>query len=128
MIGVDIGERVRETWKSLSKGDWEPLEALLASEARWRSVEDGPWNCESRREILETMRGNLDRGLAGEVEDVQHIGERAVVAFRPEHQDPGGWPLDNGIRYVVLSMRGELVTEMKGCANHATAIAYAQAR
>jgi hypothetical protein len=60
------------------------------------------------------------------VEEVFDVGERTVVAFRPQSQDPGAWPLDDGIRYVVLTMRGDLVAEMKGCRDRTTAIAYAE--
>lgn len=122
---MDHSQLVRQTWEAVSRGDLDTLEAALAPDAKWRAVEDGPWNCESRARILEVMRGNLAKGLAGEVEDVFAVGERAVVAFRPDRPDPGGWPLDDGIRYVVLTVHDGLVSEMKGCADRATALAYA---
>jgi ketosteroid isomerase-like protein len=117
---------IQRTWAALADGDLGPLEAALAPDAKWRAVEDGPWNCHTREEILEVMRGNLQRGLAGEVEEVLELGERAVVAFRPEQHEAEAWPLDNGIRYVVVSTREGRVVEMKGCADRAAALAYAQ--
>jgi ketosteroid isomerase-like protein len=125
MSAVSHTALIRETWAALEGGDLEALEAVLAPDARWRAVEDGPWNCDDRDAILEVMRGNLSRGLAGEVEEVLELGDRAVVAFRPAQQAPGAWPLEDGIRYVVVTMRAEHVVEMKGCAHREAALAYA---
>jgi hypothetical protein len=121
---------VRETWEALDRGDLAAIETVFAPDAKWRAVEEGPWNCESRAQIVETMRENRVAGaLRGAVEDVRDVGEdRAVVAFRPERELPGQWPLDEGIRYVVLSFDADgLVSEMKGCRDRATAFAYAGA-
>ena len=121
-------ELVRETWAALSRDDFGQLEAVLAPGARWRAVEDGPWNCENRSQILRVMRENRAAGLDGEVEQVRDVGDRAIVAFRPSSETPGQWPLDNGIRYVVLTFDSEgLVSEMKGCADRAAAFSHAGA-
>jgi len=118
---------VRGTWEAISRGNLGPLEALLAPDAKWRAVEDGPWNCQNRERIVEVMRQNLvESGLAGSVEEVQEVGDRTIVAFRPHHE-PDQWPLENGIRYVVLTERDGLVIEMKGCADRQVALDYAQA-
>jgi hypothetical protein len=52
--------------------------------------------------------------------------QRPVVAFRPARHASGAWPLDGGVRYVVVSLRGGRVVEMKGCADRDAALAYAQ--
>ena len=123
---MDHEELVRDTWAALSRGDFETVEAAFAEDARWRAVEDGEWNCENRTQILSVMRANRARRvLEGDVEEVLDIGKRVVVAFRPARQDTEGWPLDNGIRYVVLSLDNGLVTEMKGCLNRQVALDYA---
>ena len=123
-------QQVRETWAALSSGDFETVEAQFAWDAKWRAVEDGEWNCEDRTQILRVMRENRARRvLEGDVEEVFDVGARVVVAFRPAHQDSdgGGWPLDNGIRYIVLSFDNGLFTEMKGCLNRQVALDYAAA-
>jgi ketosteroid isomerase-like protein len=116
---------VRETWASLAGGDGEAVRAILAPDARWRAVEDGPWNCESREQILDVLGAQLEQGLAGEIASVEELGERAIVGFRPARHEPGAWPLDDGVRYLVLTFRDGLVVEMKGCATHAAALEYA---
>jgi ketosteroid isomerase-like protein len=125
---MDHEEQVREAWAALSRGDFETVEAAFAADARWRAVEDGEWNCENRTQILNVMRENRARRvLEGDVEEVLDVGKRVVVAFRPARHDPEGWPLDNGIRYVVLTLDNGLVTEIKGCLNRQVALAYAAA-
>lgn len=118
---------VRQTWDAVSRGDLDVLDAALAPDAKWRAVEDGPRNCSSRAVILEVIGRDLEHGLSGEVEEVLDMGERALVAFRPNRHRPDAWPLDHGIRYVVVTVRGGLITEMKGCADRKAALAYAAA-
>ena len=111
----------------LNHGDFDALAAALAPDARWRAVEDGPWNCENRAAILDVMATQRAAGHGtGTIEAVLDVGERTIVAFRPDHHDPDAWPLDNGIRYVVLTLHDGLITDMKGCANRAVALAYAE--
>lgn len=50
---------IHRVWAAVSRGDLSVLEQELAPDARWRAVSDGPWNCESREAILETMGRNL---------------------------------------------------------------------
>jgi hypothetical protein len=45
------------------------LEHELATDARWRAVTDGPWNCEGREAIIETMSRNLAGRVRGKIEE-----------------------------------------------------------
>jgi ketosteroid isomerase-like protein len=123
---MDHEQLVRSTYEAISVGDFDALSAALTPDARWHAVEDGPWNCESRAAIIDVMAAQRAKGSGvGTVEDVFDLGERVVVAFRPDHHDPDGWPLDDGIRYLVLTLRDGLIAEMKGCADRAVALNYA---
>ena len=127
MRDVDRVQLVRDAWSAVSRGDLGALELLLAPDASWRAVEDGPWNCEGRPAIIEVMTRNLDAGrLSGHIEDAFEHGGGVVVAFRPDK--PDGWPLDDGVRYLVVSVAGDHVTELKGCANRRVALDYAASR
>jgi hypothetical protein len=127
-VTVDRVRLVHELWEALERGEVAPLEAALASAARWRAVEDGPWNCDDRTAILEVITRNRANGLSGRIEDAFEVGDRVVVAFRPDRHGPDAWPLDNGIRYVVASFAGDELIEIKGCADREVALAYAGAR
>jgi hypothetical protein len=88
-------------------------------------VEDGQI-CENRKMILTVMKRNLHGGLTGRIEETVEVGGRIVVAFRPDQPRNDERPLDQGIAYVVVTMRDGLVIELKGCADRAAAITYAQ--
>jgi ketosteroid isomerase-like protein len=63
MWRVGHEQMVRETWEALDSGDFAAVEAVFAPDARWRAVEDGPWNCESRARIVQ-LKGCRDRAAA----------------------------------------------------------------
>jgi ketosteroid isomerase-like protein len=124
---VDHVQLVRDTWDALSRGDLSPLETVLAPDAKWRAVEDGAGGCENRGQIIHVMTENLGGRLSGHIDDAFEVGDRVVVAFRPDYeQDEWEWPLDNGIRYVVVSVDGDRITEMKSCATRQVALDYAE--
>ena len=49
---------------------------------------------------------NLDTGLRGAIEEMLPVGDRILVAFRPELPRDDGRRLDDGLAYVVVTMRG----------------------
>jgi ketosteroid isomerase-like protein/predicted enzyme related to lactoylglutathione lyase len=101
------------------------LEQDLATDARWRAVTDGPWNCEGREAIIETMSRNLASRVRGKIEETIQDGHRVLVAFRPETPLANDErPLDEGIAYVVVTIREGKLVELKGCADRAAAQAY----
>jgi len=122
---TDIG-RLGEAWEAMSaRGDLSVLAAMLAPEAKWRGVEDGP-GCENRQMILAIMERNLSDGLAGRIEETIKVGGRILVAFRPARPRDDGRPLDQGLAYVVVTMLDGQVIEMKGCVDRAAALRYAR--
>jgi hypothetical protein len=125
---VDAVGLIFRAWEALASGDLTSLELALAPDAKWRAVEDGPWNCENRAMILRVMGRNLAEGRGGKIEDAFRVRGQVVVAFRPTRNSPVAWPLDRELRYVVVSIREGLITEMKGCSDRAAALEYAEAR
>jgi ketosteroid isomerase-like protein len=119
-------ELLHRAWEAMSvEGDLSVLEGALDPEAKWRGVEDGQI-CENRKMILKVMERNLHGGLVGRIEGTVEVGARIVVAFRPDQPREDGRPLDQGIAYVVVTMRDGRVIELKGCADRAAAMTYAQ--
>lgn len=119
-------ELLHRAWEAMSgAGDLSVLEGALDPEAKWRGVEDGQI-CENRKMILTVMKRNLHRGFAGRIEETVEVGGRIVVAFRPDQSRNDDRPLDQGIAYVIVTMRDGLVIELKGCADRAAAMTYAQ--
>jgi hypothetical protein len=116
---------LHRVWNARAAGDLSVLEAALAPDAKWRGIDDGPWNCENRADIMHVLRQNLAHGLDGRIEATIPFGERIVVAFRPSEAWHSDRPLDDGIAYVVITVHDSAITEMKGCATRASAEDYA---
>jgi ketosteroid isomerase-like protein len=118
---------VRRCFQALIQGDYAVLEASLAEDAKWRTVEEGASNCEGRATIIGIMRRNLGGRLKGEIEGAVQDGTRVIVGFRPERpSDAEGRPLEAGLAYMVVTIQDGQITELKGCADRAGATAYAR--
>jgi ketosteroid isomerase-like protein len=124
---MDPVQAVRDTWAALLRGDPRPLEAIM-TDAKWRAVEDGPWNCENRDMITKRLRQSLAEELCGTIEEAFGVGTGVVVRFRPAHREVDGWPLDQGHRYMVITMSDDRIVELKGCRHREDAVSYAGAR
>lgn len=119
-------ELVRRAWGALTEGGPEVLGEVLASNANWYGVEDGQL-CNGPKAIIDVMSSNLAGRLRGEIEETMQHGSRVIVAFRPEQPAQLDRPLDEGIAYMVVTIRDGQIVEMKGCADRAIALSYVQA-
>lgn len=115
---------LRRCFEAVSQGDFAPLEQALSKNATWRSVWEGSSNCHGREEIIAAMSRNLAGPVRGSIEETAQHDQRVLVGFRPAH--PTDRPLDEGIAYVVVTFAGAEIAELKGCADRASALAYAQ--
>jgi ketosteroid isomerase-like protein len=118
-------ELLHRIWEAMAQGDLTVLEHTLAPHAEWHGVEDGQL-CENRNAILDVMRRNLPDRLRGKIEETIQAGPRVIVAFAPEQPEQVDRPLEEGIAYIVVTIRDGQITEMKGCADRATALTYGQ--
>lgn len=117
---------IEQVWGALAQGDSDPLERALAPHARWISAENDEWACEGRGEIMQRIVRNLPLGGGARIEQMIERGERVLVAFRPA-RPPDGRPLEGGLAWVVVSIHDAGIVELKGCADKARALAYADA-
>jgi ketosteroid isomerase-like protein len=107
------------------QGGPEVLRDVLALDAQWYGVGDGQL-CEGRKAIIDVMSRNLAGRLRGTVEETIQDGSRVIVAFRPEQLAQLDRPVDEGIAYMVVTIRDGHIVEMKGCADRSAAVSYAQ--
>ena len=118
-------ELVRRVWDALIAGGPEVLGEVLAPDAQWYGVEDGQL-CDGRKAIIDVMSRNLAGRLRGTVEETIQDGSRVIVAFRPEQPAQLDRPVDEGIAYMVVTIRDGYVVEMKACADRSAAVSYAK--
>jgi ketosteroid isomerase-like protein len=119
-------ELLHRAWEAMAQGDLAVLESVLAPDAKWHAIEEGPWSCQNRRAIIDMLSRHVADGLRGSIEETIQNGQRVLVAFRPERPSGGERPLDDGIAYMVVTIREGKIIEMKGCADRAAAMTYAQ--
>lgn len=119
-------ELVRRAWDALIQGGPEVLGEVLAPDAQWYGVEDGQL-CDGRKAIIDVMSRNLAGRMRGQIEETIQHGPRVIVAFRPEQLAQLDRPVDEGIAYMVVTIRDGHIVEMKGCADRAIALSYVQA-
>jgi ketosteroid isomerase-like protein len=128
VMGVSLEiELVGRAWDALIAGGPEVLGEVLAPDAQWYGVEDGQL-CDGRETIIEVMSRNLAGRLRGTVEETVQDGPRVIVAFRPEQPARLDRPVDDGIAYMVVTIRDGHIVEMKGCADRSAAVSYAHER
>jgi ketosteroid isomerase-like protein len=118
-------ELVRRAWDALIAGGPEVLGEVLAPDAQWYGVEDGQL-CDGREAIIDVMSRNLAGRLRGRIEETVQDGSRVIVAFRPEQPARLDRPMDEGIAYMVVTVREGHIVELKGCADRSAAVRYAQ--
>ncbi len=76
-------ELLHRSFEAIRSGDFAVLEGSLAEDAKWRTVYEGPTNCEGRSTIIEMMSRNITGRLRGSIEETIQVGRRVLVAFRP---------------------------------------------
>jgi ketosteroid isomerase-like protein len=118
-------ELVRRAWDALIAGGPEVLGEVLALDAQWYGVEDGQL-CDGREAIIDVMSRNLAGRLRGTVEETIQDGWCVIVAFRPERPARLDRPVDEGIAYMVVTVRDGHIVELKGCADRSAAVSYAR--
>src|ERR1700677_3223383 len=118
-------ELLQHAWEAIARGDLTILENSLAADAQWLGVEDGQL-CGNRKAILEVFRLNLPSRLQGRIEETIQDGPHVIVAFRPKQPAQVDRPLDEGVAYVVVTIRDGKITELRACPDRAAAGTYAQ--
>jgi ketosteroid isomerase-like protein len=73
-------KHVRHCFEALTRGDFVVLEASLAEDARWRTVQERATNCEGRDTVIGIMTRNLAGRLRGTIEEMtgRQSGERRL--------------------------------------------------
>lgn len=116
-------ELVRRAWVAMTQDGPEALGEVLAPDARWYGVQEGQL-CDGRKAIIDVMSGNLAGRLRGQIEETIQNGQRVIVAFRPEQPALVDRPLDEGVAYMVVTIREGQIVEMRACPDRAVALSY----
>jgi ketosteroid isomerase-like protein len=106
MSDLELARAGLAAWK---RDDFEALEELLAPEATWRAVEPGEWDCESRDDILRTLRERYKEGFTkGPIELVEGGPGTIILLSRPAEVRGSDWPEETAI--AITFRAGKVVT------------------
>jgi ketosteroid isomerase-like protein len=95
MSDLELAQAGLAAWK---RGDFEALAELLAPDATWRAVEPGDWDCESRDDILRTLRERYEQGFTmGPIELVEGGPGMVILLSRPAEVGGPDWPEETAI-------------------------------
>ena len=95
MTDLELARAGLAAWK---QGDFEALKELLAPEATWRAVEPGDWDCESRDDILRTLRERYEEGFTrGPIELIEGGPGTVILLSRPAEVGGAEWPEETAI-------------------------------
>ena len=95
MSDVELARQGLAAWK---RGDFEALEELLAPEATWRAIEPGEWDCESRDDILRTLRERFEQGFTmGPIELLEGVPGTVILLSHPAEVGGSDWPEETAI-------------------------------
>ena len=95
MSDLELARAGLAAWE---RGDFAALEELLALEATWRAVEPGEWDCESRDDILRTLRERYEQGFTmGPIELLEGGPGTVILLSRPAEVGGPDWPEETAI-------------------------------
>jgi ketosteroid isomerase-like protein len=108
MSDLELARAGLAAWR---RGDFDALEELLAPQATWHAVEPGEWDCESREDVLRTLRERYEQGFtAGPIELVEGGPGTVILLSRPAEVGGSEWPEETAI---AVSFREDKVVAMR---------------
>jgi ketosteroid isomerase-like protein len=94
-MGSETLERARRGFNAWQEGDFETIEAMFDPAVSWHWFEPGGWDCNSRKDVMRTLRHRHHEGFArGELEFIDAGPDTVIVVSHP--RDIGGpeWPAE----------------------------------
>ncbi|MDP9223437.1 MAG: hypothetical protein M3P18_06200 [Actinomycetota bacterium] len=105
---MDTARRGFEAWQ---RGDFETIEAILDAHVQWRWFEPGDWDCQSREDVMRTLRERYEQGFGGsQLEFVETGDDAVIVVAHPRAVAGDDWPEEAA---TIITLRHDKVVEMQ---------------
>lgn len=115
-----IASRVRLAMESV---DLQLMSELLAPNARWGAPEQDVPTCRNAQQILSWYELARDNGVRAEITEMAILGNHIVIGLKVIN--PKDTKSRNVARWQVLTVDGDLVTEIRGYETRGEATAFA---
>ena len=126
-MGGEAGEMklARDGFAAWQRGDFDAVEDMLDPAVRWGWFEPGDWDCQSRQDVMRTLRERHQQGFGRSSLEFLEAGKGAVIVVAHPRQTAGpDWPEETA---TIVTFRGGKVVEMKDYRTRAEALAAASA-
>jgi ketosteroid isomerase-like protein len=92
-MGTEKLEQARQGFSAWQDGDFDTIEAMLDPAVRWLSFEPGDWDCNSRDDVMRTLRQRHQEGFARSSLDFVDAGlDAVIVVAHPREIGGAEWP------------------------------------
>jgi len=124
---------IRTAYEAYSRGDLSQLLELVDPDLEWTYLDPAyenpePQTCHGRPELEWALRGQADRGLVSELEEVTAHGDKVMVAVRTPGIDQRRARQADDRNYVVLTLQQGRIVAMRACRDREEARGFAGIR
>jgi ketosteroid isomerase-like protein len=121
---------IRTAYEAYSRGDLSQLLELVDPDLEWTYLDPAyenpePQTCHGRPELEWALRGQADRGLVSELEEVTAHGDKVMVAVRTPGIDQRRARQADDRNYLVLTLQQGRIVAMRACRDREEARGFA---
>lgn len=121
---------IRTAYEAYSRGDLSQLLELVDPDLEWTYLDPAyenpePQTCHGRPELEWALRGQAERGLVSQLEEVTAHGDKVMVVVRTPGIDQQRARQAGDRNYLVLSPQQGRITAMRACRDRAEARGFA---
>jgi ketosteroid isomerase-like protein len=121
---------IRTAYEAYSRGDLSQLLELVDPDLEWTYLDPAyenpePQTCHGRPELEWALRGQADRGLVSELEEVTAHGDKVMVAVRTPGIDQRRARQADDRNYLVLTLQQGRIVAMRACRDREEAHGFA---
>jgi ketosteroid isomerase-like protein len=120
-MSTETLEQARRGFSAWQQGDFDTIEAMLDPAVKWHWFEPGDWDCDSRVDVMRTLKQRHQEGFArSSLEFVDAGPEAVIVVAHPREIGGADWPAETA---AVIRFRDGKVISMQDYRTREDAVA-----
>jgi ketosteroid isomerase-like protein len=109
-VSQDALQLARHGFAAWQQGDFDTIESILDPNVWWHWFEAGDWDCNSREDVMRTLRERYDDGFARAPLELIDAGDDVAVAVARPRDVGEEWPAETA---TVIRFRDGKVVSMQ---------------
>jgi ketosteroid isomerase-like protein len=124
---------IRTAYEAYARGDVATMLGFIDPDLEWTYLDPGledpePQVCHGRHQLETALRGQTERGLGSELEEVLGVGDQAMIVVRTPGVDAYRLRQADDRNYDVLTLREGRIVAIRACRDREEAMAVAGIR